>query len=297
MPGPEAPRPPGPFAYPDELAPPAPDPRVGGVRYAGIEYARVWGYRPLRLDLVLPPHGGPVPVVVWVHGGMWLFGSRLEGPGTSAACRALVERGVAVAQVEYRFSAETLFPGCLHDVKAAVRWLRRLGPQLGLNGDAVGIWGESSGGHLAALVAMNGTDERLDGTVGVTDASSSVAAAVAWCPVTDILALGQDGTGSQDPMSPEALLIGGPTGRLRAEAAFASPVTHVGPTAAPLLLVHGLDDALVPPRQSVLLHDALRSVGAVSELDLVEGAGHVFFGVDVDPIADRSADFLVGHLG
>src|SRR5690349_19972293 len=243
MPGAEAPRPPGPFAYPDELVPPVPDPRVGGARYDGIEYARVWGYRPLRLDLVLPPHDGPVPVVVWVHGGMWLFGSRLEGPGTGAACRALVERGVAVAQVEYRFSAETLFPVCLHDVKAAVRWLRRFGPQLGLDGNAVGIWGESSGGHLAALVAMNGTDERLDGAVGVTDAPSSVAAAVAWCPVTDILALGQDGMGSNEATSPEALLIGGPTGQLRAEAAFASPVTHVGPAAAPLLLVHGLDDA------------------------------------------------------
>jgi acetyl esterase/lipase len=227
---------------------------------------------------------------------MWLFGSRLEGPGTGSACRALIERGVAVAQVEYRFSGEISFPGCLHDVKAAVRWLRRFGPQLGLNGEAIGVWGESSGGHLAALVAMNRTDEQLDGPVGVPDGPSTVTAAVAWCPVTDILALGPDGAGSDDPRSPEALLVGGPTGQQRQAAAFASPITHVSGAAAPLLLVHGLEDALVPPRQSVLLHEALVQVGAVTELDLVEGAGHVLFGVDVDPIADRSADFLVRHL-
>jgi acetyl esterase/lipase len=126
----EAPRPPGPFAFPAELPAPVTDPLTSGVRYAGVEYARVWGYRPLRLDLVLPPYAsGQVPVVVWVHGGMWLFGSRLEGPGTGSACRALVERGVAVAQVEHRFSGEVLFPGCLRDVKAAVRWLRRFGPE------------------------------------------------------------------------------------------------------------------------------------------------------------------------
>ena len=72
---------------------------------------------------------------------------------------------------------------------------------------------------------------------------------------------------------------------------------HVRADAAPLLLVHGLDDLLVPPQQSVLLHEALTRAGAVSELEQVESAGHVFAGVDVDPIADRSADFLLRHLG
>lgn len=290
----EAPRPPGPFASPAELAPPVIDPVSGGTRYAEIEYARVWGYRPLRMDLVLPRGAGPVPVVLWVHGGMWLFGSRRDGPRASSVCRALLERGVAVAQVEYRFSGEILFPGCLHDVKAAVRWLRRFGPQLGVDGEVIGIWGESSGGHLAALVAMNAAE--VDGTVGVPDGSSTVGAAVAWCPVTDILALGPDGAGSDDPSSPEALLIGGPTGQLSEAATAASPISYVSAEAAPLLLVHGLDDQLVPPQQSVLLHEALRRVGAVSELDQVESAGHVLYGVDVDPIADRSADFLVRHL-
>jgi acetyl esterase/lipase len=295
----ERPGPPGPYAAPDEIAPPRPDVSTGGTRYADIEYARVMGFRPLRMDLLLPPApSGPVPVVVWIHGGAFLFGSRLHGAVTEPACRALIERGVAVALVEYRFSGEALFPACLHDVKASVRWLRQFGEHVGVNGEAIGVWGESAGGHLAAFIALNGNDERLDGTVGVTGCSSDVVAGVAWYPDTDFLALGpgSDRTGSPDPTSPEALLIGGPTRDRREDAAFASPITHVHPGAAPILLVHGLEDGLLPPEQSALMHEALQTVGATSEVEWIEGADHVFFGVDPDPIADRSADFLVRHL-
>jgi len=91
----ERPGPPGPHAAPDEIAPPRPDVSTGGTRYADIEYARVMGFRPLRMDLLLPPApSGPVPVVVWIHGGAFLFGSRLHGAVTEPACRALIERGV-----------------------------------------------------------------------------------------------------------------------------------------------------------------------------------------------------------
>jgi acetyl esterase/lipase len=139
------PGPPGPYAAPDEIAPPRPDVSTGGTRYADIEYARVRGFRPLRMDLLLPPApSGPVPVVVWIHGGAFLFGSRLHGAVTEPVCRALIERGVAVGLVEYRFSGEALFPACLHDVKASVRWLRRFGERVGVNGEAIGVWGESA---------------------------------------------------------------------------------------------------------------------------------------------------------
>lgn len=293
----ERPGPPAPYATPDEIPPPVPDVPTGGTRYADIEYARVLGYRPLRVDLLLPPAPpGPVPVVVWIHGGAWLFGSRLHGAVTEPACRALIERGVAVALVEYRFSGEALFPACLHDVKAAVRWLRQFGERVGVNGGAIGVWGESAGGHLAAFIALNSNDERLEGAVGVTGCSSDVVAGVAWYPDIDFLALGPDRTGSPDPRSPEALLIGGPTRDRREDAAFASPVSHVHAGAAPILLVHGLQDDLLPPQQSALMHQALQAVGATCELEWVEGAGHGFFGLDPDPIAGRSADFLVRHL-
>lgn len=294
---PQRPGPPGPYATPDDVAPPVPDVRTGAIRYADIEYARIMGFRPLRMDVLLPPAAGPVPVVMYIHGGAFLFGSHRHGPVTEPVCRALTERGLAAALVEYRLSGEAPFPACLHDVKAAVRWLRRFGERLGVNGETIGVWGDSAGGHLAAFLALNSNDERLDGAVGVTDCSSDVLAGVAWYPDTDFLALGPDRTGTPDPNSPEALLIGGPTRDRPDEATFASPVSHVRAGAAPLLLVHGLDDDLLPPQQSELMYEALQAVGATCELEWVEGANHVFFGVDPNPIADRSADFLVRHLG
>lgn len=128
---------------PAELPPPVSDPSTGGTRYADIEYARVMGYRPLRMDLVLPAAvSSPAPVVVWIHGGAWLFGPRLHGAVTERVSRALLDRGMAVALVEYRFSGEARFLRCLHDIKAAVRWLRRIGVAVGVNGEAIGVWGE-----------------------------------------------------------------------------------------------------------------------------------------------------------
>src|SRR4051794_20058936 len=108
----ERPGPPGPYATPEEIPPPVSEPSTGGSRYADVEYARVMGYRPLRMDVLVPATArGPVPVVVWIHGGAWLFGSRLHGPVTEPACRALIDRDLAVALVEYRFSGEARFPG------------------------------------------------------------------------------------------------------------------------------------------------------------------------------------------
>jgi acetyl esterase/lipase len=298
----EAPRPPGPFAFPAELAPPVTDPLTGGVRYAGIEFARVWGYRPLRLDLVLPPSApGQVPVVVWVHGGMWLFGSRLEGPGTRAACRALLERGVAVAQVEYRFSREILFPGCLHDVKAAVRWLRANAAEYGLDPDRIALGGASAGGHLASLAALTTGDAALEGDVGQhLGVSSAVGAVVAYFPGSDLLLSG--GRNELEtrilPPPPTAALLG--LQRIDDDPELvrsASPRYRVHPGAPPHLVLHGDRDTMVNHEQGRLLHDALSSVGASSTFVLLGGAGHEGPEFVSPAITALVAGFLAEKLG
>ena len=133
--------------------------------------------RELHLDLYLPA-SRPAPVCLWLHGGGWVRGSR-----TARAEERLVpvaRAGVAVAAVQYRLSGEAAFPAQLDDARSAVRWLRRNGGGLGLRTDRIGVWGGSSGGHLAALLALC-PDER-DGELG----DSSVQAAVCWFPITDL---------------------------------------------------------------------------------------------------------------
>jgi dipeptidyl aminopeptidase/acylaminoacyl peptidase len=148
---------------------------------------------------------------------------------------------------------------------------------------------------------LNNAVEAVNGTVGVTGVPADVQAAVAWYPPTDFLTMDQqaqaDSALSHDAAdSPESRLIGGAIQEHPDEARFASPVSHVGAAAAPMLLIHGLADRVVPYRQSVALKEALDAAGAHAMLELVPDAGHVFEGVDVAPIIERSAGFLAGQL-
>jgi acetyl esterase/lipase len=187
-------------------------------------------------------------------------------------------------------------------VKAAVRWLRGHGGDIGVLPDAIGAWGESAGAHLAVFVGLGSSDEALNGSIGVTGVPANVQAVVAWYPPTRFLTMDAEARAGSlqshdSPDSPESRLIGGPIQEHAEAAAYASPITHVRGGAAPMLLLHGLADRTVPHQQSVALADALQQVGADVTLELVPGAGHVFEGVDVTPLVKKSADYLADRLG
>jgi len=265
-----------------------------------IEYARVVGYRPLRLDLYVPKATGRVPVVAYIHGGAFMMGSRRGGHTdwvSGPIWDALLDDGIAVATIEYRLSSEALFPACLHDVKAAVRWLRCFGPDFGLNPDQIIAWGESAGAYLSAFVGLNNDDDALNGDEGITDEPSDVLAAIAWYPPTDFATM--DSQARPDALqihgpagSPESMLLGTPLADAPEAVRYASPVNHVTDRSAPMLLMHGNRDRLVPFQQSIELHDALTAAGRPVELEIVEGADHAFMGVDRTPIIERSIDFI-----
>lgn len=293
---------------PRYLPPTAPVRRADGSRhYAGISYATPLGYRPLLLDLWVPAGGGRPPVVVWIHGGAWQFGDRRYLPQTLAAnavFEALLAAGIAAASIDYRLSGEATFPAQLHDAKSAIRYLRHHADPLGLDSDRIGVWGESAGGHLAALVALTGgRHPELEGDLGVTGPSSTVQAAVDWYGVSDLPsmpllrgAVSSAGASVRPalPADPGARLLGGALADL---ARPASPVTYVTPEAPPFLLVHGTADVDVPFEQSSLLHGALLAAGAESELVAVEGADHVFEGApDVPGLVRDAVAFLAERL-
>ena len=266
-----------------------------------IHYALIPGFRPLRMDVILPVGTGPFPVVLYIHGGAFLMGSRRENWVAAPLWRALLDAGIAVASVEYRLSGEARFPACVNDVSAAVRWLNAFGAHVGVRPDAIGVIGESAGGYLSAFLAMNSTDPVITGTDGAAG-SSRVRAAVAWYPPTDLAHMDDQRTapGSMShggAESPESLLVGEPVSSNSTAVRFASPIAHVSASAAPLLLVHGEHDRAVPAGQSSALAERLAEQGTVIELQIVAGADHVFEGVDRAPIIERSVDFLARHLG
>ena len=140
-----------------------------------------------KLDLYLPSGAKPWPVVIWTGGSAWMADTGKRGAGALAL--RLNPAGYAVAGVSIRSSSQVRFPGQLHDIKAAVRWLRADAARYNLDADHIAIMGDSSGGWTAAMAAVTGDAPEMEGSFGTTGVSSAVQAAVAFYPPTDFLAM------------------------------------------------------------------------------------------------------------
>jgi acetyl esterase/lipase len=293
----------GPARY---LPPTEPVLRDDGVRlHAGITYAATAGYRPLQLDLWAPESSSPPALVVWIHGGGWMMGDRRYLPETlrpNQVFDELLAAGLAVATIDYRLALEAPFPAQLHDAKAAIRYLRSHSTELGIATERIGVWGESAGGHLAALVGLTGHRADLEGGIGVVGQSSAVDVVVDWYGPADFTTMPRMSppphiAAKLEPAMhtpPEDSLVAGLDDAARADA---SPITHVTPDAPPFLLVHGTTDWLVPYDQSEQLHAALTAAGVDSRLVPVEGAEHIFTGCDdIDAVVQLSVDYLAMTL-
>jgi acetyl esterase/lipase len=277
----------------------------GALHYSGITYAVAFGFRPLQLDLWVPAGDAPAPLVVWVHGGGFMFGDRRHLPETlrpNQVFDALLAAGLAVATVDYRHALEAPFPAQLHDAKAAVRYLRAHADDLGISTARIGVMGESAGGHIAALVGLTAHRADLEGTHGVVGPSSAVDVVVDWYGPADLATMPRktlppEIAATLPPellVAPEDQLTRGLEGPALADA---SPVTHVTPDAPPFLLVHGTTDWLVPYAQSEQLAAALVAAGVPVRLVPVDGAEHIFNGCDdIDAVVRLSVDYLAEAL-
>lgn len=250
------------------------------------------GHERQKLDLYLPAEGRDWPLLVWIHGGGWQNGSKDRCPAVP-----FVARGYAVASLNYRLSAHAVFPAQIEDCKAALRWLRAHAKQHGYDPGRIAVWGSSAGGHLVAMLAVTGDVKEFD--VGAhPDQSSRVQAVVDFFGPTDLGAMQAQtvikGPINHDaPDSPEAKLIGGALPENRAKAARASPITYVSPGDAPILIMHGDQDPLVPVKQSETFHAKLQQAGVDSTLHIEPGAGHSLPGPHIQ---DKVAAFLDRHL-
>ena len=131
-----------------------------------------------------------------------------------------------MASADYRLSGERTWPAQLHDAKAAVRWLRSRGHEVGLDPERIGAWGESAGGHLALLLGLTGEAADLDGDVGIVDGSSAVNAVAAWYAPSDLTALPGDlGADPGAADTREAQLFGAPLSGVPEVVREASPIT------------------------------------------------------------------------
>ncbi|WP_433384511.1 alpha/beta hydrolase fold domain-containing protein [Actinoplanes sp. CA-142083] len=255
---------------------PIPEPRKT-LTHANCVVSTPLGYRPLHLDLHVPPGEGPFPVVLWVHGGGWMTGSRVWTVDQRFHER-MVARGYAVADVDYRLAREATYPAQQADIEAAIRWLRHHAGALRIDPERFAVLGESAGGQLAAVAALTGSGD------------TAIQAVIIWYGPADLSTL----RNQDDPFTAPAILLGGPLAERTAFARLASPLHHIHPDAPPFQLVHGTEDKIVPFAEATGFAEALRAQGVRCDLLPIEGAGHVFEGasVEVGTLTEAGIDFL-----
>lgn len=275
--------------------------------FADVEYASV-NQQPLRLDLYLPstPLSGR-PLVMFVHGGGWSGGSKSP---IAAGMLPLLEQGIALASVQYRLvnsndanlyggTEAVIFPAAVHDVKAALRFLRANAESYGLDSQRFGLWGSSAGGHLSTLAALSAGNQELEGTVGPHLSQSSTVQVVvdAYGP-TDLLRMGVDATlagfssASWDaPYASHASFIGcgaqgmgavlnnldnpsPPWPQCVARANLANPILQIDAGDPSVWIGHANNDPVVPWTQSQRLFDALQAASVPSTFVRTASGGH-----------------------
>jgi acetyl esterase/lipase len=233
------------------------------------------GHERQKLNLYVPKSDKPLPLVIWIHGGAWSGGNKERCPALP-----FVQKGFAVASLNYRLSHHATFPAQIEDCKTAIRWLRANAAKYNLDPKRFGAWGQSAGGHLVALLGTSGDVKELEGSNGPLDQSSRVQAVCDWCGPTDFLAEVEQSKGTRldrsKPHSPEAKLIGGELLEHPEKAKAASPITYVSKDDPPFLIMHGEKDDIVPLQQSKDLAEALKKAGVPVKLHVVPGGGHGF---------------------
>lgn len=275
----------------DPVAPSAASPARPRI-YANVEYASA-GLQSMRMDLYVPAGAkSPVPVVVYIHGGDWMYGDRRQPP-----VLFLLDKGIAVASIDYRLAPRFRFPTQIRDCRDAVAFLRTNARNYRIDPARIGVCGESAGGHLAALLGTAPEEKQFIGTRGAK-VDCRVQAVCSISGPMDIEYLGGMGDMVQDVIGEHPIhqLLGGTVDAKRDLARLASPIRHVTPDAPPFLLVIGQKDWVVLPILGQRMHKALLDAGVSSQLHEIPDMGHDMQAIWTDQTRTRVADFFVDNL-
>lgn len=182
-----------------------------------------------------------------------------------------------MASVDFRNSGDAIFPAQIHDIKAAIRFLRASSSAYGYDATRIGILGRSSGGHLTALVGVSNGLAELEGNVGEhLDQSSNVQAVVSYFGASNLDSILDQSTVYGHAMRAPALeqLLGGSVEDKKELVRLASPIIHVDRADPPLLLLHGDQDPQMPINQSHELHGSYKHLGLPVHFEVIHGAAH-----------------------
>ena len=218
------------------------------------------------------------PVLVQVHGGAWVTGSK-EQQG-AALMGHLAERGWVSVAVNYRLAPRSTWPDQIVDVKRAISWVKEHIAEYGGDPDFVVITGGSAGGHLSALAALTAGERAFQ--PGFEDADTSVQAAIPMYGVYDFTNRDRTGRADMEDML-SRLVLKSRLADARETWEQASPMTWVGSGAPPFFIAHGANDSLVPVEQARSFASMLRGASdqpvVYAELPRAQHAFDIFSSV------------------
>ena len=241
-----------------------------------------------KVDLYLPRGvDGPVPVLMYIHGGGWRGGSK-----ESSVLRLLpwLEKGWAVVNVQYRLAEVSLAPAAVEDCLCALRWVIRNAEEYDIDPDRIVVTGNSAGGHLALTTGMVPASAGLDRECPGNE-DLSVAAIINWYGITDV----GDLLHGPNMKTYAVTWMGSMPNRFEI-AERVSPLTYVRDGLPPILTIHGDADPTVPYQHGIRLQEELTKAGVSNELHTVRGGGHGGFNrEETVAIFDTIDRFLTKH--
>ena len=275
-------------------------------KYLNISYADISLNQ--TLDIYLPEEGeGPFPVILSIHGGAFM-GCDKSDIQVLPALEGL-KRGYAVVALNYRLSWEAIFPALVHDVKAAVRWVRGNAHWYYFDPRKIVAWGGSAGGYLSLMLGLTAGVEALeDLSLGYPDQSCEVQAVVDWFGPTNFLKMDEqltasglvplEGTEHSGENSPESWLLGDKITNIPEKVREANPETYIHADIPPFLIQHGKMDSTVPVQQSIELAEKIKSVCGEDRvaLDIFDDLHHGDPRFDSPVNVLRVFEFIDKHL-
>lgn len=243
----------------------------------------------LLLDLAAPKGlDHAVPGIIWIHGGAWQGGHKGEFEGL---IRKTAQAGYVAVSINYRLAPKFVFPAQIEDCKCAVRWFRANAEKLHVQPDHIGVVGASAGAHLAMMLGALDADDGLEGEGGSPGVTSRVQAVVSYAGPTNL-----QSKYPEVSMPLLATFLGGPASEKQDAAKAASPITYVNSGDAPMLLIQGTMDPLVPYDQAFQMAEALTRAGVPGRVELLLGESHGWGKKDNARVNNATFEFLERYL-
>ena len=258
--------------------------------YKDIEYKSVDGVSQ-TLDIYGPKKNikGGSPVILYVHGGSWVYGDKSIPDIISPVLDSFREEGFTIISTSYELMrGEEIFEKQISDVKDTIRWIHKNKDTYGINTDEIGIVGTSSGAHLSLIAAYSKENEFI-GDSDLVEFPAHVRYVVDFFGPTDLNTLDLS-SGSWDIEQ----VVKSTEEKNEKEEIFNkySPINYVNENMPKTLIIHSKSDKVVPYENSVKLYNKLKNTGNEVEMLTLETSNHDLSGVN----SEEGLKLVIGML-